>query len=152
MQTCKSNLLRQRGFTMIELLITVTILVILASVALPSYRSFVAKSVRTQAKSALMLVADRQEQYFMDNKQYTNDLSLLGFTANPLVLDRDGFEVPAESDDAVYQVALAAFTPTSYTLSATPLGAQADADPGCGTLSLTDSGQRASSGPAADCW
>ncbi len=142
----------QRGFTLVELLITVVILVILASIALPSYRSFVAKSIRTQAKSALLLVADRQEQFFLDNKAYATDLTSLGFGATPMYIDRDGFEVGADSGDQVYSISFQQATAIEFTAAATPVAAQAEADSACGTLLLDNTGRRDQSGTAHDCW
>ena len=140
------------GFTIMELMIVVAILVILISLAVPSYRDFVARSIRTQAKTTLVFVADRQEQFFLDNKSYANDISNLGFNSNPTYVDRDGSEVAAGSTDRVYKIQLTNTSATTYTAEAVPQLHQATADTTCGTLSLTHSGQRSHSGSGSDCW
>lgn len=142
----------QSGFTLVELMVTAAILVILTAIALPSYNGFVARTVRTQAKSALLLVADRQEQFFLDNKSYSGSLVDLGYSADPTAVDRDGTEVEAGSEAAVYEIALLDPAATSFTIAAKPLAAQAKADKRCGTLSLDENGRRDSTGPVADCW
>ena len=142
----------ESGFTIIEVMIVAAIMVILTAIAVPSYRDFVVRSVRTQAKSMLMLVADRQEQFFLDNKSYTADATNLGFATNPVYVDREGFEVAAGSTDRVYKIQLTNATATTYTAQAVPELHQAAGDTYCGTMSLTHAGQRSQSGAGADCW
>ncbi len=61
---------RVRGFTLIEMLITVAIVAILAAVALPSYIDYVTRSKIVEATSGLSDMRVRLEQYFLDNRQY----------------------------------------------------------------------------------
>ncbi len=61
-----------RGFTLIELMITVAIIGILMSVALPSYQSYITRGKIPDATAALSLKAVRMEQFFQDNKTYAN--------------------------------------------------------------------------------
>lgn len=61
---------RGRGFTLIELMITVAIVAILASVALPSYRDFVRRGQLPEAFSALADYRVKLEQYYQDNRDY----------------------------------------------------------------------------------
>ncbi len=125
---------------MIELMVTVAIIGILAAVALPSYRSSVLKSARSEGKSALLEVATRQEQYYLDNKTYTATITDLGITAL--------------TESGNYSVSAAATTniAINYTLTATPQGGQAD-DTDCANLTLTSNGVKGASGTdTADCW
>ena len=66
---------RQRGFTLIELMIVVVILGVIAAFAIPSYQDHLRKSKRSDARAALSDLAARQEQYFLDNKTYTDTLT-----------------------------------------------------------------------------
>ena len=61
---------RCRGFTLLELMIVVAILAIVASIAYPSYLGTVTRTTRSAAKRTLLEVANRQEQFFAENKRY----------------------------------------------------------------------------------
>jgi type IV pilus assembly protein PilE len=61
-----------RGFTLIEVLVTVAIVAILASVALPSYTAYVQRSRVPPALDALSSYFTRMEQRFQDNGSYVN--------------------------------------------------------------------------------
>ena len=142
----------QSGITLIELLIAVVLVSILAASAYPSYTQYVVRSKRTAGKSVLLQVANRQQQYFMDNKQYAGSLATLGYQENPFMIADDGNYVVAADSDRVYQIVLATPTPTSYILTAVPQMMMASKDTKCGTLSLASSGQKGSSGGGSRCW
>lgn len=73
----------KKGFTIIEILIVVSIIGILASVAFPAYDESRKKGRRTDGKSALLDLASKMEAYFYTNKTYTVDLTQLGYAAVP---------------------------------------------------------------------
>ncbi|MFK7886839.1 MAG: type IV pilin protein [Gammaproteobacteria bacterium] len=77
---------RQQGYTLLELLLTVSIVTIVTSIALPSYQNHVRRSHRSDAMSALMLVANAQEKFYLQNNTYTSTLSDLNITGT-----RSGF-------------------------------------------------------------
>lgn len=60
------------GFTLIEVMITVAIVAILASVALPSYRNYVIRGKIPEATANLSAKRVKMEQYFQDNRKYTD--------------------------------------------------------------------------------
>lgn len=60
----------QKGFSLIELMIVVTIIGIIASIAIPSYRDYVRSSSFAEATSGLANKRVRVEQYFQDNRTY----------------------------------------------------------------------------------
>ncbi len=142
----------QGGFTLIELMVVVVIAAILASVAVPSYENFIARSKRSQAKSMLLQVADKQEQFFLDNKRYAATMTELGYAANPFYIDGSSTQQASASADSIYRLEFSVTTNTTYSAAAAPLGAQASNDSKCGTLSLDNTGRRDQSGPATDCW
>jgi prepilin-type N-terminal cleavage/methylation domain-containing protein len=76
-------MLSEKAFTLIELLVALTIIGILAAIALPAFSEFKTRSYNTQAISNLRTVLTAQEAYYTNNSAYTNDLSILpGYTNN----------------------------------------------------------------------
>jgi type IV pilus assembly protein PilE len=61
---------RQRGFTLIELMIAVVIVAILASIAVPSYTDYVVRGKLAEPQSNLAALRVKFEQYFQDNRTY----------------------------------------------------------------------------------
>jgi type IV pilus assembly protein PilE len=149
----KVNLNRkQTGVTLLELLIVVAIVAMISAFAYPSYMQYVTRAKRTAATTMLLQVADRQQQFFMDNKRYAGNLTRLGFAADTITVDEDGQVVPADDGDQVYTVTISGSTNTTYTLTAAPQLAQATKDTKCGSLTLTQTGQRGYSGTGGECW
>lgn len=70
--------MKNKGFSLIELMIVVAILGILAAVALPSYSSYVIRSKRTECRAAIMQVMQQQERYFTQQNVY------LAYASTPL--------------------------------------------------------------------
>lgn len=135
------------GFTLIEVMIVVVVVAILVSVALPAYQDSLQKGRRTDGMSALMDVANRQEQHMLDRSTYTADMTDLGFAADPMVSE-EGFYTVDAAAGACGDLGLC------YTLTATPVagGPQAN-DARCTTLILDSNGSRSATGSAADeCW
>ncbi|WP_265921381.1 type IV pilin protein [Cupriavidus nantongensis] len=138
------------GFTLIELMITVAIAAILAAIAYPSYTEHVRKSRRTDAKTALLDLAARQERLFSTRNVYGGTPGALGYAG-------DVFPVPVQSGGQVYyQLTVVAGNPaTSYTATAAPVGAQAGDE--CGSYTLNHLGLQGNTGmragvASAQCW
>ena len=153
MHSCRPNSMRfQAGVTLLELMIVVVIVAMIAAFAYPSYVDHVVDTKRTAANSVLMQVADRQQQFFMDNKRYSNDLAELGFASNPLPVADDGRPLAAGDIDTAYLVSLGNVTATTYTATAAPQHGQATRDVDCGALTLNQAGTKGHAGPGDDCW
>lgn len=144
--------LRQAGVTLIELMVVVAIVAAIFAFAFPSYERYIVRAKRAVGQNVLMQVADRQQQFFMDNKRFAADLTNLGFGANPFIVDDDGAGTVAGDVDAVYSVALSNVTATTWTATATPVGAQLSRDTFCGNLTINQAGAKGKSGAADNCW
>jgi len=143
-----------RGFTLIELMITVAIIGILVKVAYPAYNQSVIKSRRADAKTALLDLAQREERYMSTANTYTIDPVKLGYTA--------GSTLPISvmtGSKAYYSLTVSATSgstiATSFTATATPVSTQLTGDTKCGSFTLTNTGLQDvanATGTAADCW
>lgn len=141
-----------RGFTLIEMMIVVTVIAILSAIVYPSYIRYVVRSNQQAARSMLYAVADRQEQFFLDNKSYAADLSTLGYADDTIYVGRDGQLSGADADNLTYSLEISDSSATTWTVVATPEGVQADRDTQCAELSLTSTGAREASGDGENCW
>jgi type IV pilus assembly protein PilE len=132
---------RVRGFTLIELMITVAIVGILGAIAYPSYLSFVVKSNRAATKAFIMAVANREQQYILDARVYAPVATNADFST---VL---GMAVPKEVS-TFYNVSVANVggNTRTFQISAVPIAGQANASDG--TLTLDNTGAKA----PADKW
>lgn len=83
MRTTAMNRPRIAGFSIIELMIVVVIIAILASIAVPAYTGSVRKSRRTEAKTALLDAAAREERYYATQNIYSSDPAALQYGSAP---------------------------------------------------------------------
>jgi type IV pilus assembly protein PilE len=132
---------QQRGFTLIELMITVVVLAILVAIAYPAYTSQMIRARRADGIAAINHAAMFMESWRSDNATYVGGDADAAF--------------PGTSVDGYYTIATtAAATASAYTLKATPVGVQLK-DTACTSLTLTSQGTRGYTGSAADadtCW
>lgn len=71
---------KNAGFTLIEMLMVVAIIGILLAIAVPAYNAYIVRAHRAAAQQFLLDVAQREEQYLLDNRQYAATLAALGMT------------------------------------------------------------------------
>jgi type IV pilus assembly protein PilE len=103
---------RDRGYTLLEVMITVAIVAIVAAIALPSYNDYVTRGKIVEATSSLSDMRIRLEQYFFDNRQYP--ASCIAPAAGPPPAGK--IYLPAASKHFTVTCAL---TATTYTVTAT---------------------------------
>ena len=132
---------RSKGFSLIELMVTVAIVGVLGMIAIPGYRNYVLRATRAEAKQALLARAADLERCYTRNNTYVNAATT---PCNVTLPDASG---------ANYKIQAAALTANAFTLQAVPQGRQV-ADAKCGTFSLDDKGGRGATGPngPTDCW
>ena len=63
------------GFTLIELMVVVAVVAILGTIAVSTYRSYILRTNRTEARMALLATQVAQEKYFLQNNQYAPDIA-----------------------------------------------------------------------------
>jgi type IV pilus assembly protein PilE len=146
---------RDAGFTLIELMVVVVIATILLSLAVPSYMTYIRQSRRTEAKTALLDLAGREESYFATNgSQYTAAAANLGFAAFGAPFG-SGYYVLTACSPACAPSAVAA---PSYTITATPAAGSSQVnDTQCASFSVDSTGTQYASTSAgvantAYCW
>ena len=132
---------KQKGFTLIELLIVMMIVAILAAVALPAYDDHVRKTRRTQAKADMLELSQMLEREFTLSRSYVG-FNGAAFTTSPF------------TGTAYYNLRIDPQTATTFTITATPTGAQVKDNAKCGTLSLNQLGTKTATGSlgVAGCW
>jgi type IV pilus assembly protein PilE len=137
------SLRKNRGVTLVELLTVLMIVAILAAIAVPSYRAYTIRTHRAAAKACLSEAAQFMERYYTSNMTYEDA---------PIDL---ACEVEADLDD-FYTISATEAEQRTYTLSAVPKDAQLREDTTCGTLTLTETGQRGAADNSAEaiatCW
>lgn len=124
----------QKGFTLIELMITVAIIGILAAIALPSYQQYVIRGNRVAAQAQMMDIANREQQFLMADRAY----------ANAATLAASGYALPSEvSSKYGYAVTVDnAASPPTFTITFTPSGSQSSD----GDLTLDSAGVKTPAG------
>ena len=137
---------RATGVTLVELMTVVVVIAILASIAIPSYRAYLLRANRSDAKSSLLQLQAAQEKFYLSNSAYTTNV-----TGNPPA----GLGMVDVTQHGYYKLTVVS-DGQSYTATAAPIaGAGQTADNACGSFSLTDTGIRAISAAATNtetCW
>lgn len=136
---------RTYGFTLIELVITVAILIVLATIAVPNYRNHVMRSNRSDAMAALTRIAAAQEKFYLQNNSYSASLGA------------DGLDLDFRPDlGERYDLRITAADRDSFTAQATAVDKQSQ-DKNCRVFRLDEQGRRYAedAGKAvttASCW
>jgi type IV pilus assembly protein PilE len=114
-----------RGFSLIELMIVLTLAGVLASVALPSFADALRRGRRAEAVAALMQLQLAQERWRADHADYGGDPRTLG--------------LPTTTTTGLYTVAIAEADGQGYVATATVTASQS-ADRPCQVLKLVQRG------------
>ena len=125
-----------KGFNLVELMLVVTIIGILAAVAIPQYSQYVVRGNRTAAQAVMMDAANREKQYLLDARSYTDSLTTLGLGTLPAEVSRN----------YTITINVPVATPPSFTITATPIPGSKQANANDGSLTLTDAGVKGPTG------
>ena len=143
---------RNKGFTLLELMVVLTIISLLAAIAYPSYMGQVRKSRRAEAAIALETMAQAEERFFSRFRTYTS----LVAAPDPCAGQACGLGQSSNSTVNDYYALTANGNATSYTLTATASGTQV-MDTDCRTFTVNSvgvkSGANESGGDTTEvCW
>ncbi len=149
------NFHANRGFTLVELMITVGIAAILASIAIPAYTSYIQKGRRADAKSALLNMAAMQERLYSTTNAYSQvptDFGYAGATFGTGVLVGSGYYTV----NVTSVTAATATVPAAYTIQANAVNTQTN-DTACQIFQINSLGQQvaydsSSALNTATCW
>lgn len=129
------------GFTLIEMLVAVTIIGILASIAYPSYTAHLIRVRRIDGQSGLLDLAARLERFYYQNNTYSG-ASFEKLGSHPA------------SQQGYYRFQITGQTATGYDLAAVPVGSQLKYDTECGALTYDQMNTRGQTGGGSlrECW
>lgn len=128
---------KNRGFTLVELMVTVAILGVVASIALPSYRTHLVKAARVQAQTEMLEMASMQEKIYLNSTAYTSSVTTAynGTAAGGLG------RTSGTTNDGKYALSLVVGTGAqTFVLTATPVVGKPQE--GNGNLSISETGQK----------
>lgn len=152
----------ERGFTLIELMITVAIIALLAAIAYPAYTDSILKGRRAEGRTALMELLQQQERYLTQSGSYMTWATAGATGTNGTTQGGTNVQIPFKTTSGngasgAYRLLASVCTPASgpvmarnecVLLTATPTSS----DPAFGNLTLMSTGAKGCSTGNAKCW
>ena len=131
---------RMSGFTLIELMITVTVVAILAAIALPSYERYIAKARRANARTQLVQVAQFMQRFYAANDNFSKDRA-----GNDVITQVPASLKQSPPDSAkIYDLSIPAtsLSATRFEIRMVPVAGGVMGSDECGAFTLTSTGVR----------
>ena len=139
-----------RGFSLIELMVTLAVLAILSTIAVGSYRRYSLRATRTEGRLSLLAIQVAQEKYFLQNNTYAQDIATV-IAAPPAGLGIGSINASGVTTGGNYTISFAAVTPTTYRLQAVATGNQVKDTAACLTFTIDEQGARTPL-DSSGCW
>ncbi len=118
-----------RGFTLIELMITLVIVGILTAIAVPNYTRYVIRGNRGAAQQHLIDLAQREQQFLADARVYKDSVAGLNMKTPTAVAK--SYTITIQTDDG---------PPPRFTITATPVAGTSQVEDG--TLTIDQAGTK----------
>jgi type IV pilus assembly protein PilE len=148
---------KQRGFSLVEVMVVVAIIGILASIALPSYRQYVVRGSRVAAQAELLQLASLQEKIFLNSNSYAFGSTGVTDPYNGTATSGSGLgRTSGQTSDGLYTLSLVTLSSAAnctgsgsvattsgtqtFTLMAVPVSTGSQA--GDGNICVSENGKR----------
>jgi len=118
---------RTRGFTLIELMVTVAILALLVGIAVPVYQNYVSTSRNVEAFNNMSSIRLAEEEYYLENNSYVTDKWYDSVGGDKSLQTSALGWAPAEPDNKQHFKYHVAANGSSYTITAQGNGRQVPA-------------------------
>jgi len=137
-----SSMRKNRGVTLLELMIVVLIIGVLAAIAFPNYTDYVQRTNRTDAQTMLLETAQELERCMSAYGAYNNGNCGVGF---PITSENGYYEITAANANV---------TQSTFSLTATPTaGSPQQNDGDCTSMTIAQTGARTATGAdPGECW
>ena len=123
-----------KGFSLIELMVVVSIVGLLTAVAVPSYTAYISRANRVDAKDKLSEAMFEMERFATRNRTYSSDMTDLGYATNPAISNEGYYQISAAACGAGITVCV--------NLTATPVAGEYQAETGEVALTLDSRGTK----------
>ena len=127
-----------RGITLLEILITLTIVALVAGIAYPSYRDYTARAHRSEAIAKLLEIAANQEGFYLNANRYGSLAEL-------------GYPIPLNTKTGTYTIEVSDNDAEGFTATATYNGTGAESER-CSSFTVDERRNKTSTGTLANCW
>lgn len=143
---------KQKGVTLVELMIVIVVVALLATIAIPAYTQYVQRSKRVTAEGDLYAFRNAMQRFFAENNTHSGATAAADGTAGTPIAALFPSQSPVDGGTAAYTLTVNVDVGgASYTLQATPVGGQAGDS--CGNLTLNSINVRGvSASTVANCW